>query len=234
MTRPGGTTITSEPTSEFLAALTREERDTLTALGVRRSYPRGSAVFHERQEADSVLIVLEGHVKVSRSSPMGKEAVIAFRGPGQLLGEMAAIDGRVRSATAVAIEDLSALVFPASHFLGFLHDHSHATFVLLQALSARVRDDVARLLELSAYDTLGRLSMRLLELADLHGEPCSDGVRISLPITQEELAGWIGASREATIKALHTLRKLGWLRTGRREITVLDLDALRRRAALST
>ena len=70
-----------------------------------------------------------------------------------------------------------------------------------------------------------------MELADRHGEPAADGIAITLPISQEELAGWAGASREAAAKALQTLRELGLIRTERRRIVVLDEEGLRRVAA---
>jgi CRP/FNR family transcriptional regulator, cyclic AMP receptor protein len=218
--------------ADFLESLQGPDRDALTALGTRRAYRRGTAAFHERQEADAVLLVLAGHLKVTLTSPEGKEAVIAFRGPGELVGELAALDGGSRSATAVALEDSEALVIPASAFRDFLRAHPDAAMALLRTLSDRLREGAGRLLELSAYDTLGRLSARLVELAEGHGEQTGDGIRIRLPLTQEELAGSIGASREAATKALQSLRELGWVRTGRREIEILDLSALRGRAAL--
>ena len=82
--------------------------------------------------------------------------------------------------------------------------------------------------EFSGSNTLSRVSRRLVELSETHGTESEDGVTITLPISQEELAGWTGASREAVTKALRTLRDLGWIETGRRSISVSDLEALRR------
>ena len=74
------------------------------------------------------------------------------------------------------------------------------------------------------------MAARLVELAERYGEPAARGLRIGLPLSQEELAGWTGSSREAVSKALQTLRNVGWVVTERRRITVLDLEALRRRS----
>jgi CRP-like cAMP-binding protein len=82
--------------------------------------------------------------------------------------------------------------------------------------------------EFTGSNTLGRVAMRLLELCDRYGEQADGEIRIALPISQEELAGWTGASREAVTKALRTLRDLGWIETGRRSISVRDSEALRR------
>ncbi|MDA0179306.1 Crp/Fnr family transcriptional regulator [Solirubrobacter phytolaccae] len=82
--------------------------------------------------------------------------------------------------------------------------------------------------EFTSANTLGRVARRLVDLSDTHGREEDDGVTITLPLSQEELAGWTGASREAVTKALRQLRDLGWIETGRRSISVKDRDALRR------
>ena len=93
----------------------------------------------------------------------------------------------------------------------------------------RLRDADRQQVDFAAYQTLGRVARRLVELVERFGEESDDGsVRITLPITQEELAGWAGASREATAKALHELRDLGLIETARRDITVRDLAGLER------
>src|SRR5947207_2933827 len=110
----------------FLPALSPEERDALRAPGMVRSFPRGAALFHERQTADRVLVLLEGCVKLSCLSDSGKEVVLAIRGPGDLLGELSAIDGEPRSATASALEPVQALSLAASDFQRFLEAHPRA------------------------------------------------------------------------------------------------------------
>ena len=103
---------------------------------------------------------------------------------------------------------------------------------MLAMLSTRLRDSDRRLAEFAAADTLGRVAARLVELCDQHGDVSTPGsVRITLPITQEDLAGWTGSSIESTAKALRQLRSLGWITTGRRALEVHDLAALRTRAA---
>jgi CRP-like cAMP-binding protein len=93
---------------------------------------------------------------------------------------------------------------------------------------AHLREADRQQFEFAAYQTLGRVARRLVELAERFGEPCDDGVRIALGISQEELAGWAGASREATSKALHDLRTMDLIETERRHITVRSVDDLRR------
>ena len=102
--------------------------------------------------------------------------------------------------------------------------------VLVRMLNRRLRDADRKRVEFLAQDTVGRVCSRLVELAERFGEPGSGAVQIDLAITQEELAGWTGSSRESVIRALRSLRELGWIATQRRGVTVLEIDMLRRRA----
>jgi CRP-like cAMP-binding protein len=214
----------------FLAALTGPERAALTRRATSREYDRGVALFHEREASDRVVVIRSGRVKVASVTEDGREVVFAFRGPGDLLGELSAIDGRPRSATVSALEPVEALVVAASDFRGFLHQHPRVALLLLEMLSRRLRDADRKRVEFAAYDTVGRVAARLVELAGEHGRTAEAGLEITLPLSQDELAGWTGSSREAVSKALHTMRALGWVETARRRITVVDLEALRRRA----
>jgi CRP-like cAMP-binding protein len=218
-------------TTGFLGALSEAERGDLSARGARRRHPGGATLFHERDESDRVVIVVAGRVKVSTVTEDGKEVVLAFRGPGDLLGELSAIDGEPRSATVSALEPTEVLVLPASAFRSFLQAHPPVALLLLEMLARRLRDADRKRVEFAAHDTIGRVAGRLVELAEGHGRAVDGGVEITLPLTQDELAGWTGASREAVGKALHVMRSLRWVETGRRRITIRDLEALRARSA---
>jgi CRP/FNR family transcriptional regulator, cyclic AMP receptor protein len=218
-------------TTGFLGVLSEAERAELTAVGTRRRHQRGTALFHEREASDRVVIVLAGRVKVSTATEDGKEVVLAFRGPGDLLGELSAIDGEPRSATVSALEPTEVLVVAASSFRAFLEAHPRVALLLLEMLARRLRDADRKRVEFAAHDTVGRVAGRLVELAEEHGRAVDGGVEITLPLSQDELAGWTGASRESVGKALHVMRSLRWVETGRRRITIRDLEALRARSA---
>ena len=215
----------------FLAALSQAEADALRALGVVRTYPRGTALFHEHQNPDRVAVLLAGCVKLSSVSEDGKEVVLAIRGPGDLLGELSAIDGEPRSATGVALEPVEALVIPAGDFKRFLEGNPRIALLIMTMLSRRLRDADRKRIEFAAHDSMGRVAARIVELSERFGDRIEAGLRIDLPISQEELAGWTGCSRDSVVKALQAMRGLGWIETERRRITVLALDDLRRRAA---
>jgi CRP-like cAMP-binding protein len=215
----------------FFGALEPETADALKSHGVSRRYARGTALFHEGQAAERVLVLLSGTVKLSSLSEDGKEVLLALRGPGDLLGELGMLDGEPRSATAIALDEVEALVMPAADFRSFLEKHPRATLRILEMLASRLRDADRKRIEFAAQDSMGRVAARIVELSERFGEERDGAMCIDLPISQEELAGWTGCSRDSVVKALHTLRGLGWIGTERRRVTVHDLDALRRRAA---
>lgn len=214
----------------FLDVVEEADHEWLRSRGAERAFPAGTALFHEHEPSDRVMFLLEGRVKVAAASDDGKERVLAFRGPGEVLGELSAIDGQPRSASVHAVDDVRALVVPATDFRGLLERRPRLTVFLLEKLIARLREADRKRVEFGASDTTGRVAARLLELADRYGRVTPHGVRIDLPITQEELASWVGSSREGANKALRTLEELGWIDVQRRSITVLDAEALAGRA----
>jgi CRP-like cAMP-binding protein len=220
---------TSEPTGGFIDHLPRADRERLLASGTRRRYRRGTALFFEGDRSDYVVVVLEGRVRVSIAGGDGRDLVIAVRGPGDLLGEFAAIErGMARSASAHAIEPLVVQIITADEFETFLEKAPHAAVALLRTLTRRLRESSRAQMEFGSYDTIARVARRLDELVAEHGEQTSEGVRIALPLTQEELAGWVGASRESVARALRSLRDRGVISTSRRTVVVHDHDALSR------
>lgn len=216
---------------EFLELLSEEERAGLERIGRRVLADEPEVLLARGDAADRVLVLQTGRVKVTVPTSGGSDTVLTFRGPGALLGEQALVDEQPRGANVVAIEPVELLVIAASAFRAHLHQRPQVALAMLAMLSSRLRASDARLTEFAAADTLGRVCSRLVELCDVHGETGDAGsVLITLPITQQDLAGWTGSSIESTAKALRALRSLGWITTGRRAIEVHDLIALRGRA----
>jgi CRP-like cAMP-binding protein len=216
----------------FLAALSEGELDELWARGRPRRFPKGATLVGEGEIPRRVVALLSGRVKISHYAADGREVVLSARGPGDLIGEIAAVDGNPCSATVTAFEPLEALVLDAADFTAYLDDHPRVTRVLLSSTLQKLRDSDRKRVEFGVYDTEGRVARRLVELAGEYGDEAGGRVSITLPLTQQELAGWTCASREAVSKALGSLRACGWVATDRRRVTVIDLDALRRRASL--
>lgn len=227
----GGTQQTAY--SGFLGELGPQHIEALRSRGWRRRFTRGSILFEEGGSSEQVMIVLSGRVKISHFTADGREIILAVRGPGELLGELSAIDQEPRSATALAAEPVEALVLTVEDFQSFISTTPRAAMVMLLGLVRRLREADRKRIEFAAFDTVGRVALRLLDLAKQFGEPAGGtAVRITLPLSQQELAGLIGASREAVSKALQQLRKRGWIETQRRGISILDPEALAKRALL--
>ncbi len=214
----------------FMELLTEDELNALTCRAHRRRLPKGASLFNQGDSPDRLVLLLGGRVKISYLTEDGREVVLAVREPGDLLGELSAIDGEARSATATALEPVEAWFVAAEDFRTFLQDHPRVAVLLLQTLSQRLRDADRKRVEFGVYDTVGRLARRLVELADRFGETDERGVTISLPFSQDDLAAWVGASRKAVANALQELRSRGWIETGRKAITIVDKDALRKLA----
>jgi CRP-like cAMP-binding protein len=171
---------------------------------------------------------LAGRVKISSLTDSGNEVMLSISGPGALIGELEAVDGKPRPATVTALEPAAALLIPNEEFVVFLRTHGMAAQLLITALCERIRYAEHMRVESVANDATGRLAHRIIELAERYGEPAGRGVSISVALTQHELAGWIDASREAVSKGLRVLRDRGLVETGRRSVLVRDLEALRR------
>jgi CRP-like cAMP-binding protein len=215
----------------FLDLLDGADREKLEALCRRTRFPRGTMLMHQGEPGERVMVLLDGHVKATSITPEGHELVLSFRGPGDVLGELSFINEQRRSSNVAAIEPVEALVLSARSFRSFLESTPSAAVTMIDVLGRRFRDANLKRVQFGASDTLGRVCARLVELAERYGEPDDGGVRIRLPITQEELGSWTASSRAGVAKALQTLRELGWIATERKRITVRDIDALAGRAA---
>jgi CRP/FNR family transcriptional regulator, cyclic AMP receptor protein len=221
----------NEGSWSLLELLEEDDRRYLEARAGRRRFKAGSTLTHEGAPGSEVLLLVSGRVKIAVTTPEGKEIVLQFCGPGDLVGELAVIDRGSRSGTAAALEPVEAIAISAAEFRAMIESRPGFALALLRSLVRRFRDADRMRVEFAAAQTLGRVAARLIELVDRHGEPSDGGVAITLPLSQEELAGWTGSSREAVAKALHTLRALGCIRTERRRIIVLDEAELRRQSA---
>ncbi len=214
----------------FLRQLGQVDGDALVARVRKRTVTRSQPILRAGAAGDDVVLVLSGRVQLVAYGMAQREVLLAIRGPGELLGEMAALGGRRRSASAIAVEDVEAGFLTGDEFRAYLREHPDAALVLIRMLVGRLTDATRDVVDLATQDSVGRIAKRLLELANDHGAPSGGGTRIELSLTQDELARWTGATRETVSRALRLMRQLGWISTDNRKITVLDPEALRRRS----
>ena len=202
----------------------------LSALGYVQRFPAGAMLMYQDEPGDRVMILLSGRVKVVRLGREGTEGLLSIRDRGDILGELSFLDDQPRLSSVTALEPVEALVVGAGDFRAFLESTPRVAVALLRSLSRRVRETTLMRAQFGASDTVARVASRLVELAERYGEPHEQGTVIGLPLSQEELRAWTGASAAALAKALQQMRELGWIETHRRQMIIRDLDSLRRRA----
>jgi CRP-like cAMP-binding protein len=212
---------------DFLSALTDQERAAFRATGRTRRFGKGEPLFREGDDPGGVVAIVSGRVKISVTGVGGREVVLRFPAAGELVGELAAIAGRPRSATVTAVEPVEAITMRATEFQRYVSEHPRVAPLVFERVAVLLAEADRQLVDFATRDVTARLAARLIELAEESGEPHDGGVRITLALSQDELGAWAGASREAVARSLHLLRELGWIETRRREINVVNLDGLR-------
>jgi CRP/FNR family transcriptional regulator, cyclic AMP receptor protein len=212
---------------DFLSALTEDELAEFRAAGRVRRFAKGEAVFREGDDPGGVVAIVSGRVKVWVTGVGGREVVLGFPAAGELIGELAAMAGRPRAATVTAMDQVELIAMRATEFQRFVAEHPRVAPLVFERVAALLADADRQLVDFATRDVTARVASCLIELAEDAGELDAGGVRITLPISQDELGAWAGASREAVARSLHLLRELGWIETRRREIRVLSVEGLR-------
>jgi CRP-like cAMP-binding protein len=210
--------------TDFFADAPVEVVREIAAAAVERSLVRGDVLFHEGDVADSLYLVVSGRVAIAISNPIDqRETVVALMDSGDLFGEMSLLDEGSRSAMARALEPSVVFVIPFEPVANAFRSDPALLWGVCRLLAHRLRVMDEALADSVFLDVTGRTAKRLLEL--------SSGVdEFVLPITQEELAGMVGASRERVNKAIASFIRLGWIDQHERHYTILKRDALELRA----
>lgn len=218
----------------FARALTAHEHESVMALGNRKVYAADAHLLSEGDRSGHVMIILQGWVTVSVATDRGAtRLILGLRGPGELLGEMAALDSHPRSATVRALGPITAQVIPGDAFRRFLAQHPRVSGLVIRQLTFRLRSADQERSALASLTVLQRLAGRLTELSRAEpAGPYTPSAPRPLPagtvvhLAQDELAATVGATREAVAKALRLLRDQHIVRTGTRLVEILDPELL--------
>lgn len=175
-----------------------------------------------------MMVVISGRVRISRTAHDGREVVLAVFGPGEVLGEIAMIDGGERTADASALEAVDLLVLRRRDFHGYLRTHPEVAIELLILFCKRLRETDDRLEDSIILPLKTRLAKRLLELSQHYGKETTDGVEITVPLPQQFLASWVGTSREAVNKQLRDWAEKGHVHLRKKTVTIAELHELER------
>ncbi|MFI1162186.1 Crp/Fnr family transcriptional regulator [Streptomyces sp. NPDC020801] len=212
----------------FLARLEQADQDALLALGHELTFAPRVVLIHQSEPSSHVLFIVHGWTKVTAAAANGYEALLALRGPGDVVGESAALTGRTRSATVTALEQVRTVAVQRELFTEFLARSPAVSFALLGLTSDRTRAADRRRLEFASMSVRERFATLLLDLARTHGRRTAEGVELAVPLSKQELAGSVGASREAVQRLLKGLRERGVVTTGRRAMVIVQPEVLRR------
>ncbi|MBQ1066732.1 Crp/Fnr family transcriptional regulator [Micromonospora chalcea] len=211
----------------FGASLSPSARAALTAAGTRHRYRAGTPLFHQGDPSRHVVLVEQGWVKVTSTSRRGWEALLAIRGPGDILGELSAVDGRPRLATVTGLSPVHATLITAERLHTCLAEWPEIALSLLRHLAASLREADGRRVEYGSSNGDNRLIGLLVELLDKHGVGTADGMLLDLPLSQQDLAAAVGTSREVVARTLRVLRNRHIVSTRRLRIVVVEPDLLR-------
>ncbi|MCF2529207.1 MULTISPECIES: Crp/Fnr family transcriptional regulator [Streptomycetaceae] len=214
----------------LFAALEDEDAAELRASMTEVGLERGDSLFHEGDPGDRLYVVIEGKIKLHRSSNDGRENMLAVLGPSEMFGELSLFDPGPRTATATALTDVRLLGLGHQDLQPWLNGRPKVALSLLRAIARRLRRTNESLGDLVFSDVPGRVAKALLDLSRRFGVPAEEGIHVAHDLTQEELAQLVGASRETVNKALADFASRGWLRLEARAVVLLDVERLSRRS----
>jgi CRP/FNR family cyclic AMP-dependent transcriptional regulator len=210
----------------LFAELEHDELDRFSRVAVPRSFPSGTRVFHEGDQSDACYIVRSGSFRVTREHPDGRAITLANLGPGDIFGELAMLDGEVRSASVEALDDGELLALPGADVRALLSRHPEITVKLVAALVRRLRQANERISRQSFQTVPSRVAGVLSQLV-AEEAPLQDGEGVTIRMNQVDLAQLAGTSRESVSRFLADLERAGVVRCGRGRVTVLDRLKLR-------
>jgi CRP/FNR family transcriptional regulator, cyclic AMP receptor protein len=197
----------------------------------RRSFDRGESIFFKGDDGDTLYVIVSGEVKIVLAAPDGQESILIVLGEGDFFGEMALFDAKPRSADAVAIGPTTTLTLHRREFEQFVRENPEVAFPIFRSLTARLRRTTHRLEDVMFLDLATRVAKKLLQLAAKHGVEMPRGVRIDLPLSQQELAEMVGATRPRVNEQLRRLAQDGLIEVDRQTITLLRPRDLRKRVS---
>ena len=209
---------------ELFSEFTPEELEDLARAARQRGLQRNDVLFGEGDDPDQLYVATSGRIAIANKSIDGRESMIALMEAGDLFGEMGLFDGQGRSAEARALEPSEVVALPYETVRAIYHARPQLLWQVVRLLARRIRITDNALADSVFLDVTGRTAKRLLELA-------GDADEFTLPVTQEELAGMVGASRERVNKAIASFVRLGWIDQADRRYRIVRRDELELRSS---
>ncbi len=212
---------------DIFAGMTEVEMRRLAERTVMRAYARGKVIARPDDLPDTIYLIKEGRVKLSRYSASGREHVLALLERGEIFGERALVGAH--AVHCEAFEDTLICVLSLKDFEELVRAKPELALRVIKVLAERLRRAEEEIGNLAFRDVPGRLSALLVRLAETGAEPESRGQdrRLMLRLTHQDLASMIGATRETVTNVLHRFRDMGLITIQRRQIVIKGLKRLR-------
>ena len=205
--------------SSIFSGLNDDELGELAKLATERNFTASEFIFWDGDEPEWFNIIARGQVKVFKHSSQGREFIIAFFGPGEMLGEVAVFEDKSYPASAQAVIETRIVGIKRTDFLSFLARHPQVALKIINVLGGRLRDAHSRLRDLAGERVEQRLAGILLMLSAKLG--------LTLPFTRQEIADMAGTTTETAIRVMSQLRQRKIIRSVRGKIIILDAEKLR-------
>jgi CRP-like cAMP-binding protein len=213
--------------SALFAPLSEEKRAGVARRFSQHHYQKDDYLFWEGEPADWLVFVAEGQVKMIKHSESGRETILATFGPGQIVGEVGVLVGEVYPATAQALESSSTLNLRRDDYVDLVRQYPDLAWALIQELGRRLQGAHETIRSLAVEKVDRRVARVVLRMANTAGERLDDGtVRISVPLSRQDIADMAGTVIETAIRALSRFQKQGLIETRDGHIILLEAHRL--------
>ena len=206
--------------------LTAVEMDELLAGARSTRYPKDTAVFEQEAEAHSFFVLLDGHIRVVRTTPDGHQVIVRYISKGEVFGIAAALGRTTYPASAIAAVDCVALVWPNA-----LWPQLSAKFPAFGAntyktVGSRLQETQTRVVEMSTEQVEQRVARALLRLVNQTGRKTAGGIEIDFPISRQDIAEMTGTTLHTVSRLLSAWEEKGIVTSGRQKVTIVDAHRL--------
>lgn len=210
----------------LLSAMDADDIAAMFAASHRKTYPAGSTIFSEGEPGSTVILIEEGRAEISMTALSGRKSVLAHMGPGEVLGEIAALDGGLRTADAVAASAVTGRVLSRENVMDFVSAHPPVARAVISALCSKVRNATDMYAVQAEPEGSARLARAMLRLFDQWGAASHEGVRLAERFSQSEIGEFCGLARENVNRHVKAWVASEVLRIDGRQLILLDRGAL--------
>lgn len=204
--------------------LTESEQKEIWNHVITRSYTKSNIILFEEDQGDSLFIIKEGKVKITRLSEEGKEVILSILGEGEFFGEMSLLDGESRSANVIALSDCKVFILKRDNFLSIIKSTPQIAITLLEELAGRIRKSDQQIEYLSLADAENRVAMTILRIAEQSGTFKMGKVTIEELPMQQDMANMSGTSRETISRMLSEFADKGYIERKGKKLVLLDYE----------